>query len=118
MKRIVIYIAIVLAMLSCKAQYIEQSTINGEFYKLFKDKYFPYAYSLQLNGDSTFKLKVRVEKCQGKWELKNGLILLNCNEEPYVSRIASGYMFKREHKIEVLSKNRLKFDDVILRRKK
>lgn len=118
MRRIVIYITIVLTMLSCKAQYIGQSTINGEFYKLFKDKDFPYAYSLQLNDDSTFKLTVRRETCQGKWELKNGSILLKCSEEPVDRQISSGYMFKRKHKIEVISTKRLKFNDVILRRKK
>jgi hypothetical protein len=118
MKRTLISVVIIISIFSCKVQEIEQNTINGEFYKLFKNRDFSYAYTLKLNADHTFKFVLRIETCMGKWELINDSIILNCNEEPIESRISSGYMFQREHELQIISRNRLKYNDIILRRKK
>jgi hypothetical protein len=118
MKRTVAYTAILIVMFSCKAQNIGQSSMSGEYLKIVKEKGYPYdfAYVLQLNDVRTFRLKVGRETCLGEWELNDDLILLKCNEEPIENLIASGYMFRREHTVKIISKKKLKFNDVTLKR--
>lgn len=125
MKRALIYIAIMLGLfVTCKVQKIEQGTICGTFYKLVKGKDFNTAYTLKLHTDSTFKLLINTAggnpQCTGKWEIvDNVFIMLKCSEDanPY-EMLSSGYMSQKEHKLQVISKNKIKYKDFILKRKK
>lgn len=78
-------------------------------------------YFLELRADSVFKLKVRGHdyrpECIGVWEYKDDTIFLKCNEEKDIATMLSnGYMNQREFKITIKNRNKLKFDNVILKR--
>ncbi len=125
MKRAVIYIAIVLGLfVTCKAQKIEQRIISGTFYKLVKGKDFNTAYTLELHVDSTFKLLINSAGggpiCEGKWEMvDNEFVMLQCSEDanPY-KMLSNGYLGQKKHKLQVINKNKIKYKDVVLKRKK
>ena len=125
MKRVVIYIAIMLgSFFICNAQKIEQRTMCGTFYKLVQLKDFNTSYTLELNTDSTFKLYINLfegsSQCIGKWKILDSIfIMLKCNEDtnPY-EMLSSGYMSQKEYKLQIISKNRIRYKDVVLKRKK
>lgn len=125
MRKKLIYIVIMMIpLLSCKAQKVEQESIYGTFYKLDKDKHFSSSYTLILNEDGSFKLLEKHKdgnpQCNGSWEIVNKeYILLKCGEvADAMETLTNAYMSKREHKVEIISKNKLKYNDVILKRKK
>jgi hypothetical protein len=113
-----------MTFLSCKAQKVGQEAIYGTFYKLDKDKHFSTSYTLKLNSDSTFSFLIKVKdgqpQCNGTWELvDNEFIHLKCYEITDVTEaLSSGYMNQREHKLQVVNRNKLKYKDVVLKRKK
>lgn len=113
-----------MSLLSCKAQQIEQSEIYGTFYKLQKGKDFNIVYTLELKSDSTFFLHLNTAggnpQCKGKWKIvDSNFIFLKCNEITDVTEtLTNGYMSQREHKVEIISKNKIKYKDVVLKRKK
>ncbi len=124
MKTLTYTCMLVLTLISCKVQKVEKVPINGTFYKLEKGTDFKISYTLELRVDSTFKLLFNAPggkpHCEGKWELKdNEIIILECfkDGDPYET-ITNTYMSQKTHEVKVLSKNRLKYNDVILRRKK
>jgi len=112
-----------MSLLSCKAQSLVQKAIYGTFYKLDKDKHFSASYTLKLNSDSTFSFLIKVQdgqpQCNGTWELlEDGFILLKCGEVADVTEtLTNAYMSKREHKILIMSKNKLKYNDIVLKRR-
>lgn len=121
----IIYISVVLmSFLSCNAQQIEKETICGTFYKLQKGKDFNVSYTLELNTDSTFLLRLNTAggkpQCEGKWKIVNSKsIFLKCNEIGDITEtLTNGYMSQREHKMKIISKNKIKYKDVVLKRKK
>ncbi|PIF02231.1 MAG: hypothetical protein CR996_01235 [Draconibacterium sp.] len=125
MKKAIIYIVVVfMSLLACKAQKIEHETICGIFYKLEKGKDFNTSYTVELKSDSTFFLVVGTAagkpQCTGKWKIvDNEFILLECGEITDVTEaLSSGYMSQREHKLQIISKNKIKYKDVVLKRKK
>ena len=103
---------------SCKSLKSEQD-IYGDFYKKGQD----YEYSLTLNKDRTFVLTIKYQdanpSCIGKWEKSNGSeIHLKCDDvENPTETISSSYMNEREHKIEIISSNKLRFKNTVLNRK-
>ena len=110
--------------ITCNAQKIEQGSISGIFYRLIKGKDFNTSYTLELNADSTFKLRINLfegnSQCIGKWKiLDNVFIMLNCNEDvnPY-EMLSSGYMSEKEYKLQIINKNKIKYKDFVLKRKK
>ncbi|MDB4334844.1 hypothetical protein OAA06_00645 [bacterium] len=113
-----------MSTLSCKAQEIGHAEICGAFYMLQKGKDFNVAYTLELNTDSTFLLRLNTAggkpQCEGKWEIVDcNFIFLKCNEITDVTEtLTNGYMSQREHKVEIISKNKIKYKDVLLKRKK
>lgn len=125
MKRAVVYVVITLGLfISCKAQKIGQEALCGTFYKLNKDKYFSSSYTLELRPDSSFTFIVMVKdakpQCEGKWKIiDKEFILLECKESsnPY-EMLSSGYMSEKEHKLQVINKNKIKYKDFVLKRKK
>ena len=124
MKKTLVNMIVMMAILfSCKAQKIDPISIYGTFYKWDKDKYFSKSYTLELNQDGSFKLKINQldanPQCQGKWGIVDNEILLECEEgkNPY-EMLSSGYLSEREHRFQILSKNKLKYKDIVLKRKK
>lgn len=125
MMKAIIYMSVILmSLLSCRAQKLEHEAICGTFYKLNKDKDFSTSYTLTLNPDNTFTFVIKVQdaqpQCNGTWEMvDNEFILLKCGEDanPY-EMLSSGYMSEKEHKLQVINKNKIKYKDVVLKRKK
>jgi hypothetical protein len=102
---------------SCKTVSMSQN-MQGQYYKEGKD----YQYSLSLNNDSSFTSTKKYfevnSTCRGKWQrISKDTFLLKCSEEDLSAKLQSGYMTERERKVIVLSKNKLKIDKVILKRK-
>ena len=125
MMKATIYLSVMLmSLLSCKAQQIEQSEIYGRFYKLQKGKDFNIAYTLELKSDSTFFLHLNTAggnpQCEGKWKIAdNNFIFLKCNEITDVTEtLTNGYMSQREHNLNIISKNKIKYKNVVLKRTK
>jgi len=124
MKKATVYIIFMLvSFFSANAQKIDQCTICGKFYKLVKGKDFSTSYTLELNADSTFKLFIRVfdgsPQCQGKWKfMGDKFVILNCSEDdnPY-QMLTNGYMSQRNDTIQIISKNKIRFNDAVLKRK-
>jgi hypothetical protein len=116
MKNLLIISIIFLA--SCKTSSISQ-TVQGRYYQEGKD----YKYDLSLNNDSSFVLTQKYfevnSTCRGKWQyLSTDTILLKCGEEDLSAILQSGYMSERERKLLVLSKNKIKIGEVVLKRKR
>lgn len=125
MKRVVIYIALMLGLfVTCRAQKIEHGAVCGTFYKLVKGKDFNTAYKLEIHADSTFKLLINTAEgnpqCTGKWEIvDNVFIMLKCCEDANsYEMLSSVYMSQKEHKLQIINKNKVKYKDVVLKRKK
>ena len=102
---------------SCKTVSISQN-IPGQYYKEGKD----YQYDLRLNTDNSFILTQKYfevnSTCRGKWQyLSHDTLLLKCNDEDLSAKLQSGYMTEREKNIIVLSRNKLKIGNVIVKRK-
>ncbi len=95
-----------------------QNDITGKFYKRGKD----YTCSLVLEKDSSFTFNIKVQdfnpQCEGRWQLLGrDTILLKCNEvKNILEALSTGYMAKRENKIEIINRNKLKYNQVILKR--
>lgn len=108
---------------SCGTLKIEQADLVGEYHKLQTAKNaLSINYSLVLNSDSTFSLSMKMQdanpQCNGQWELKDNYIYLKCEESENIGEIlSSGHMKEKNHKLEVVNRNRIKFKDVVLKRK-
>ena len=106
---------------SCKTQ---KSDIYGKYYKVNK-KYPPRCVvSLTINADSTFSLLISMQDyqpcCEGRWHMTDSNhIEMICNEVSDISEmLTNAYMTKREHVIEIVDKNRIKYGSSILKRKR
>ncbi|MBO9702027.1 MAG: hypothetical protein J7604_17600 [Sporocytophaga sp.] len=114
MKRILIISFI--ALISCNTS---KNTITGTY----QNKGVDFFHSLKLNNtDSTFILTKKYFEvnsfCTGKWQQKGDTIFLKCNEEKDIAvLLSSGYMNQREFRIVIRNKNKLKLDNVVLKRK-
>lgn len=97
-----------------------QEKLIGKYSNKGKD----FFYELELNADSTFILTQKqlevTSKCQGTWEsLSDGLLLLKCSEvKDVIEKLTSGYMSEREKRATVLSRKKIKLQQVVLRRVK
>lgn len=122
-KHLIYTVTMILMILSCKAQEIDREAIYGTFYGLDRDKNFSTSYTVELRQDSSFKLAIKVQdanpQCEGKWKIVGNEVLLECDEitDP-TKMLSSGYMNKREHKLLIVNKDKLKYDGVVLKRKK
>ena len=121
MEKIVLLFLCVFCM-SCSVN----KNIIGKFYGtsagLSKGTYDQY--NLELKPDSLFYFNIKIQDanpgCEGTWSLSHDTLLLKCdNVETITDMLSSGYMNKREHKFRIISKNRLKYEDItVLKRKK
>ncbi|MCI1720030.1 MAG: hypothetical protein LKM37_03275 [Bacteroidales bacterium] len=126
MKRVIIYIAIMLgSFVICNAQKIEQRAMCGIFDKCVNRKYFNIEtfYSLELNADSTFTFVINHQDARpkgvGKWKIIDTCFISLELEEPSVEEcLTSGYMSERKIKMRIININKIKYKDVILKRKR
>jgi len=114
MKRILILSFI--ALISCNTS---KNITMGTYQKKGVD----FFHSLKLNStDSAFILTKKYfevnSSCTGKWRQKGDTIFLQCNEEKEISAVLSGgYMNQREYKVIIKNRDKLKLDNVVLKRK-
>lgn len=126
MRKIFIYTIVILSpFVSCRAQKIDREVLYGTFNAVDqKYKGLPtYFYTLKLNQDGTFFFVIKFDmaspQCTGKWQVANNEVLLECNESTNPQEaLSGGYMSEREHKLQIVSKNKVKYKDVVLKRKK
>lgn len=122
MRNLFIYILAVVALISCKVQNLSQESMYGTFYNRSKNLDFNYEYKLELNDNGSFflneKHKDATPQCKGSWKrVGQDTILLKCNEVVEVTEmLSSGYMNKREYKLQIIGKNKISFNGVILKR--
>ena len=124
MRKFLIYMIAMVLFLSCKAQKIDQQTIQGTFHKLNKGRDFNSSYAIELHNDGSFILKETHQdanpQCSGKWKIEDGkFVVLKCDEVKDVTEtLTNGYMNKREYKLLIINKNKIKYNDVVLKRKR
>lgn len=126
MKRKLYLIVVGVICFSCTStKYVAQEKLAGEFYGkspgISKGVYD--RYTLTLNTDSTFYFEINIHDanpgCDGKWWQSGDSLFLKCSDtESLTDKLSNGYMNQREHEFEILSLNRLKYKDTILKRKK
>ena len=113
----ILLISLILFVFSCKTIVIHDN-ISGKFYKKGRD----YSYSLILNEDSSFIFYFKAQdvkpQCEGRWQLlSKDTILLRCNEvKDLIDALSTGYMPKREHKIKIINRNKLKYNQIVMKR--
>jgi len=131
MRRIIAYITILILALSCKSQYYTDASICGTFGGveggIHRRNPIAYSVKLELNSDHTFKLERSFDLTrytgQGEWTMrKDGVIELNCNNNPVVDDVVKALMaggfIEGIQEIQVLSKDKLKWGDTVLKRTK
>ena len=129
MRRIIAYIAFILLALSCRSPYYTDASIcgtcGGREGGIHRKNPIAYYVELELKTDHTFKLERSFDLSrytgQGEWAMrKDGVIALNCNNNPVVSDIEKALMaggfIDGIQEIRVLSKDKLKWGDTVLKR--
>lgn len=114
MKNIIILLVFILLNLSCGHF---KSLLNNDscsfFYSIEKSFGFTQDYKLQLCNDNTFILEVHAQDSyqysKGKWEtLEDGLLSFKCNQ-PNVEEIIAGANPQASFTMQVINKNKLKY---------
>ena len=113
MKKLIFIIFI--TILSCKSNF-QQDNYFGTFSNYGKD----FKYNLELKKEGIFNLEMTdlssTKRCKGNWKfISNDSIQLTCSEESTTSMLSSAYMVNRVQKIKVLSKRKVKLNNVILK---
>lgn len=126
MRKIIAYTTILTLCLSCKSrQQYNVASLSGTFDGV-EGGLATYVL-LELNMDNTCSLKKTFDlskiECRGEWAMLNdGVIEIRCNNNPVLSDIEKalqgGSYIEGIVKIKVLSKNKLKLDHTVLKRKK
>lgn len=125
MKNKIYFLALCVSVLSCSiTKNIDYDSMIGEFQGKYpgfiKGTYVQY--NLKLKGDSSFYFQIKGHdynpECKGVWSLCNDTLFLKCNEEKDIAiLLSSGYMNKREYKVTIKNRNKLKLNNIILKRK-
>ena len=131
MRKLIAYMSILILALSCKSQYYTDASICGSFDgvegRVNRKNPIAYYVELDLKADHTFKLERSFDLTrytgQGEWAMrKDGVIELNCNNNPVLDDIQialmAGGFIEGTLEIRVLSKNKLKWGDTVLKRMK
>lgn len=127
MRKIIAYSIILILAVSCSQQY-NVASLSGTFDGVEgRNRPLAYYVQLELNADSTFSLKKSMDlsliEGRGEWTMLNdGIIEIRCNYNPakndIVKALQGGSYLEGTFKIRILSNNRLKLGDIILKRKK
>lgn len=128
MRKIIAYLTILILSVSCKSQQFTVVSLCGTFDAVEGGKNLLTTYVLlELNMDNTCSLKETIDmsiiECRGEWAMLNdGVIELRCNNNPVLNEIEKallgGNYIEGTLKIKVLSKNKLKLGNTVLKRKK
>lgn len=116
------YLILLMFFLSCGTLNIQSLPITGTFYKQGKRLGFNYEYKLNLKSDGSFylqeKLKDASPRCEGKWEMVGkDHILLKCDSVTNINEmLTNGFMNSRENMLKIVSKDRLEYKEVVLKR--
>jgi len=126
MRKIIAYSTILILSLSCKSQQSNVVSLCGTFDGVEGGKNPLSTYVLlELNMDNTCSLKKTFDlskiECRGEWAMLNdGVIEIRCNNNPVLSDIEKalqgGSYIEGTLKIKVLSKNKLKLGNTVLKR--
>lgn len=117
------FIFIILLIYSCASSNLVESEVSGKYSKNLRSKgKFSIDYNLILNTDKSFSLSIKTQdanpKCNAEWELKANNILLKCyKSNNIIEMLSSGYMKKKEYHLKLLNRNKIEFENVILKRK-
>ncbi|MDD3036928.1 hypothetical protein [Bacteroides sp.] len=128
MKKLIISIAILPLLLSCKSQQPTFSTLSGlyEGEEVIYKNQFSFHVELELKQDGTCVLQKTVDLgstlCIGEWSIINdNVIEIKCNNNPALSNIEKaligGIYIEENIKVIILNKNKLKLDKSVLKRK-
>ena len=129
MKKLIVYIAVVFLLLSCKSQQLNFTTLCGSYDGAEEISNYALSYyvELELKQDSTCTLRKTFDlsktECIGEWYIIRGdLIEIECNKNPVLSDIEKtlqgGSFIDGNIEVKVLDKNKLKLNNIILKRKK
>ena len=128
MRIIIIFSTILMLFVSCKSQQYNVADMCGTFggpEDGIKSKRVITKYvRLKLNTDSTCSFTksfdLYQDECRGEWSIRNGVIEIKCNRNPILSDIEKsligGCCIEGTLKIEIWSKNTLKWNKTILKR--
>ena len=131
MRKTIAYLTILILSLSCKSQYYNDASFCGKFDGVeggnHRKNPIAYYVLLELKSDYTCSLRksfdLSIYMGRGEWAMRNdGVIEVNFNNNPVVSdyykALMSGGYIEGTLEIQVLSKNRLKMGDTVLKRMK
>ena len=109
-------------LFSCSSlKNVTNENVDGYYSAKVKKHGFTSLYTLVLNKDNTFSFNIKVHggnpKCNGIWKIIDNNLLLECEEVDVYEALTSGYMSKRENIMHVINKNKLKYNDIILKRR-
>lgn len=115
-----------LACFSCRVRKVGNEPVFGIYETIERhQKQIPGSiHTLTLGHDSTFLFVNKLDKvspqCKGKWKVAGGnIILLECEEITYSYEVLStNYMAQRKYQIYILQQDKLKYNNIILARKK
>ena len=103
---------------------VSDDNLIGNFYGLAKGQIqgSNTQYNLELKEDNVFILNINGHdfnpKCEGIWKRRADTLILKCSDnEGIAEKLSNGYMNQREFVIKVNNKNKLKLDNVTLKRK-
>ncbi len=95
--------------------------LPGEFTSHAEDS----STSITFKNDGTFFFKQTnldvIQSCEGKWELKSDdIIVVKCNDETndVIKALSIGLIESFEKEVNLLNKNKIQIDNLILKRKK
>lgn len=118
---LIVLMSVFCIAVSCSVLKTERNDITGAFYKKGSKNGFNFEYTLKLNRDSTFLLSHKVHganpQCEGVWKQSNDTLFLSCNEEKDITlMLSNGYMKKREYMLKIVNRDKLRLDDIVLKR--
>lgn len=103
---------------------VSDDDLIGSFYGLSKGQIqgSNTQYDLELKEDSVFILSIKGHdfnpRCDGVWKHTADILILECSDnESIAEKLSNGYMNQREFVIKIKNRNKLKLDNLILKRK-
>ena len=124
MMKKVIFLLVMLIILFCSCSNLKIAThknIDGCYYAKVKKYGFTTLYILIINEDNTFSFNIKIQggnpKCDGKWKIiDKKFLVLECEEATMLETLTNAYMNQRLHVVHIVNKNKLKYDNIVLKR--
>lgn len=128
MRKHIAYLTVLILFLSCKSLQYSATSLCGTFVGSEGGRnVLSTSVLLELNMDNTCLLQKTMDlciiECRGEWAIHNdGEIEIMCNNNPVLDEIVKalqgGGYIEDTQTVKVLSKNKLKLGDTVLKRKK